>query len=200
MNAGGSPTLNNPPALASQSPSNLGVAHANPRIPSPIPQLAASGGRPPPSLQGQSNELRFGQIGGDSNDTNVRFQHTHTHTHTPKIVLLMNLHSDRSVLCLKARWVRALRRLTFVEIPLNLHMREWDHKECHQVQEEVATQWPAEAEEGSQGSTILRWLTLKRRTFARTPRTDEACPICHIKGGNKALIQGLQALQPAAQP
>lgn len=78
MNAGGSPTLNNPPALASQSPSNLGVAHANPRIPSPIPQLAASGGRPPPSLQGQSNELRFGQIGGDSNDTNVRFQHTHT--------------------------------------------------------------------------------------------------------------------------
>jgi translation initiation factor 4G len=82
MNAGGSPALNNPPALASQSPSNLGVAHANPRIvspqnsPSPIPQLAASGGRPPSGLQGQNNEVRFGQMGVDSNDTNVRFQHT----------------------------------------------------------------------------------------------------------------------------
>jgi hypothetical protein len=112
----------------------------------------------------------------------------------------MNLHSDRSVLCLKAQWDRALSPLTFVEIPLNLHMRGWDRKECHQAREEVATQWPAEAEEGTQGSTILRWLTLKHRTFARTPRTDEACRTCHIKGGNKALIQGLQALPPAVQP
>src|SRR4051812_17674097 len=111
----------------------------------------------------------------------------------------MNLHSDRSVLCLKARWDRALNPLTFVEIPLNLHMREWDRKECHRVQEEVATQWPAEAE-GTQGSTILRWLTLKRRTFGRTPRTDEACRTCHIRGGNKALTQGLQTLQLAVQP
>jgi translation initiation factor 4G len=80
MNVGGSPALNNPPALASQSPSNLGVAPANPRIispqnsPSPIPQPAASGGKPPPSLQGQSNEVRFGQIGGDANDANVCLQ------------------------------------------------------------------------------------------------------------------------------
>jgi translation initiation factor 4G len=77
MNAGTSPALNNPPALASQSPSNLGVVHANPRVispqNSPTPILAASGGRPPSSLQGPNNELRFGQIGGDSNDTNVRF-------------------------------------------------------------------------------------------------------------------------------
>jgi hypothetical protein len=111
----------------------------------------------------------------------------------------MNLHSDLSALCLKARWDRALSPLTFVEIPLNLHMMEWDRKECPQVQEEVATQWPAEAE-GIQGSTILRWLILKRRTIARTPRTDEACRTCHIKGGNKALIQGLPTLQPAVLP
>lgn len=75
--AGGSPALNNPPALASQSPSSLGIAPANPRVvspqksPSPIPQPAASGGRLPSNLQGQSNELRFGQLGGDPTDANV---------------------------------------------------------------------------------------------------------------------------------
>jgi translation initiation factor 4G len=80
MNVSGSPAQNNQPPLASQSPSTLGVAPPNPRInspqssPSPIPQPAASGGRPPSSLQGQSNELRFGQIGGDPNDANVCFQ------------------------------------------------------------------------------------------------------------------------------
>lgn len=77
MNAGGSPALNNPPALASQSTSNLGVASLNPRLtspqtsPSPIPQPAISGGRPPSSLQGQGNGVSFGQISGESNDANV---------------------------------------------------------------------------------------------------------------------------------
>src|SRR3954468_25062303 len=123
---------------------------------------------------------------------------TYVFQHTPVSCLLMNRHSDRSVLCLKVRWARALSPPTFVEIPLNLHMREWGRKECHQVQEEVAIQWPAEAE-GTQGSTILRWLTLKHRIFAQTLPTDEACRTCHIKGGNKALSKGLQTLQPAVQ-
>jgi hypothetical protein len=71
---GGSPGQGNA-ILQNQSPSMLGVAPSmNPRIsspqtsPSPIPQPAASGGRPPSSLQGQGNGPIFGSLGGDSND------------------------------------------------------------------------------------------------------------------------------------
>jgi translation initiation factor 4G len=72
---GGSPAPGASPALANSSPGNLGVAASmNPRnsspqaSPSPIPQPAASGGRPPSSLQTQGNSLVFGQSGPESND------------------------------------------------------------------------------------------------------------------------------------
>ena len=76
MNTGSSPA---PAGPANPSPNSLGVtAQMNPRqtspqtSPSPIPQpAAASGGRPPSSLQGQGNGLSFGSIGGDSNDPSV---------------------------------------------------------------------------------------------------------------------------------
>ena len=196
MNAGGSPAQNNPPPLASQSPSNLGVAPPNPRIvspqnsPSPIPQPAASGGRPPSSLQGQGNELRFGQIGGDPNDANVCVLNDPVNP-----CLLTALYSGPSVLCLKARWVPALSHLTFAEIPPNRHMKGWDLKECHQGREEVVMRWQAEGER-TQGSLILRWLTRNHRTTA-DPKTDEACRTCNTREDRKVPIQAPQILQLA---
>lgn len=73
----GSPAPSNIALLANQPQSSLGVT-PNPRIaspqnsPSPIPQPAASGGRPPSGLQGPSNAVNFGQFSGDANDPNVR--------------------------------------------------------------------------------------------------------------------------------
>jgi translation initiation factor 4G len=56
----------------SSQTSSLATPQANPRTttpthsPSPIPQPPASGGRPPSSLQNQSNGMQFGSMGGDS--------------------------------------------------------------------------------------------------------------------------------------
>ncbi|KAJ9302077.1 hypothetical protein DTO271G3_943 [Paecilomyces variotii] len=73
-----SPNMGNPAALANQSPGNLGVASSmNPRItspqtsPSPIPQPASSGGRPPSTYQSQGNPMNFGSF-GESGDANMR--------------------------------------------------------------------------------------------------------------------------------
>ncbi|KAL1862109.1 hypothetical protein Plec18170_000933 [Paecilomyces lecythidis] len=73
-----SPSMGNPAALANQSPGNLGVAPSmNPRItspqtsPSPIPQPASSGGRPPSTYQSQGNPVNFGSF-GESGDANMR--------------------------------------------------------------------------------------------------------------------------------
>ena len=74
--ASGSPAPGSAPVLANQSSSNLGVGSMPPRVPSPqtspspIPQPAISGGRPPSSLQGQN--VVFGQP--EANDPNVGFQ------------------------------------------------------------------------------------------------------------------------------
>lgn len=73
INAGGSPGVaNSIPQINPPTSSSLAVAApTNPRItspqtsPSPIPQPAASGGRPPSSLQGQGNGLSFGSLGGE---------------------------------------------------------------------------------------------------------------------------------------
>ncbi|KAJ5172501.1 hypothetical protein N7492_005094 [Penicillium capsulatum] len=72
-----SPNMGNPAVLSSnQSQSGLGAPSTNPRVtspqtsPSPIPQPASSGGRPPPSTyQGQGNVPNFGSFGeaGDNN-------------------------------------------------------------------------------------------------------------------------------------
>ena len=77
--AGGSPATANATPLQNQPSNSLAVnTPTNPRItspstsPSPIPQPPASGGRPPSSLQGQSNGLNFGGFGGD--ETNVSGQ------------------------------------------------------------------------------------------------------------------------------
>ena len=77
INTGGSPAQSNSATLANHPSSTLGVAsQTNPRVsspqtsPSPIPQPAASGGRPPSSLQPQGNGLSFG-FGGESGDPNV---------------------------------------------------------------------------------------------------------------------------------
>lgn len=76
-----SPSMGNPAALANQQPqAGLGVAQpVNPRVtspqtsPSPIPQPASSGGRPPPSsYQSQGNVPNFGSF-GDAGDANVSF-------------------------------------------------------------------------------------------------------------------------------
>jgi translation initiation factor 4G len=79
-NVAGSPASGASPAMANSSPANLGISGAvNPRMispqasPSPIPQPAISGGRPPSSLQNQGNGLIFGQSGPDS-DPNVSSQ------------------------------------------------------------------------------------------------------------------------------
>jgi translation initiation factor 4G len=74
-----SPNMGNPAVLANnQSQSGLGAPSANPRVtspqtsPSPIPQPASSGGRPPSTYQGQGNVPNFGSF-GESGDNNVRY-------------------------------------------------------------------------------------------------------------------------------
>ncbi|PYH43173.1 putative eukaryotic translation initiation factor subunit eIF-4F [Aspergillus saccharolyticus JOP 1030-1] len=70
-----SPSMGNPASLATQPQSGLGVTPpVNPRVtspqtsPSPIPQPASSGGRPPPSTyQAQGNVPNFGSF-GDAGD------------------------------------------------------------------------------------------------------------------------------------
>ncbi|KAI4199330.1 MAG: hypothetical protein LQ348_001902 [Seirophora lacunosa] len=76
LNKDGSPALANVVPQPSQSSNSLAVnPPQNPRItspaasPSPIPQPAASGGRPPSSFQGQTNSMSFGSlhVGDDPN-------------------------------------------------------------------------------------------------------------------------------------
>ena len=70
-----SPNMGNPAVLANQPQSGLGVTPpVNPRVtspqtsPSPIPQPASSGGRPPPSsYQTQGNVPNFGSFGEGDN-------------------------------------------------------------------------------------------------------------------------------------
>jgi len=80
---GGSPAVaNSVPQLPQAMSSSLAVAApTNPRItspqtsPSPIPQPAASGGRPPSSLQGQGNGLSFGSLGGEDGNVSSTSDH-----------------------------------------------------------------------------------------------------------------------------
>lgn len=73
-----SPNMGDPAVLNSnQSQPGLGAPSMNPRVtspqtsPSPIPQPASSGGRPPPSTyQGQGNVPNFGSF-GEAGDNNV---------------------------------------------------------------------------------------------------------------------------------
>lgn len=70
-----SPAMGSPAVPVSQPQGNLGVAPpTNPRItspstsPSPIPQPASSGGRPPSTYQNQGNAPNFGSFGDASGD------------------------------------------------------------------------------------------------------------------------------------
>ena len=84
----GSISAANSPAITNTVPyhahsNSLSNPAANPRItspansPSPIPQPVASGGKPPPGLQGQGNGLNFGSMGGDAGEVNVCIQACH---------------------------------------------------------------------------------------------------------------------------
>lgn len=78
MNSAASPAIVNSVPHQSQTAS-LSASFANPRItspansPSPIPQPAASGGKPPIGFQAQRNGLNFGSMGGEGVDMNVGF-------------------------------------------------------------------------------------------------------------------------------
>lgn len=80
MNAQGSPMPQASAPQHSQS-SSLGAPPSNPRVispthsPSPIPQPAASGGRPPSSLQAQNNGMTFGSMGGEGDQVSSRCTH-----------------------------------------------------------------------------------------------------------------------------
>lgn len=81
IDTGASPVVNHSIPQQHQSANTLAVSvSSNPRItspqtsPSPIPQPAASGGKPPSSLHGQGNGLSFGSLGGE--DASVS---THLH-------------------------------------------------------------------------------------------------------------------------
>lgn len=73
-----SPAMGSPAIPASQPHTNLNVAPVNPRVtspsssPSPIPQPASSGGRPPSTYQAPGNAPNFGSFGDASGDA-VRF-------------------------------------------------------------------------------------------------------------------------------
>lgn len=73
-----SPNMGNPAVLASsQAQSGLGAPATNPRVtspqtsPSPIPQPASSGGRPPSTYQAQGNVPNFGSFGENAGDNSV---------------------------------------------------------------------------------------------------------------------------------
>lgn len=82
MNAGGSPATSHSVPMSNQSSNSLAVSPMNPRItspqtsPSPIPQPPASGGKPPSSLQGQSNGLSFGSLGGEDPSVSCKIYRT----------------------------------------------------------------------------------------------------------------------------
>ena len=90
-----SPNMGNPAVLSSnQSQSGLGAPSMNPRVtspqtsPSPIPQPASSGGRPPPSTyQTQGNVPNFGSF-GDAGDTNVSTFSHHAHVSMDQLCIL----------------------------------------------------------------------------------------------------------------
>jgi translation initiation factor 4G len=70
---GGSPAaVHSVPQQTLNTPNMANTIPPNPRVnspqtsPSPIPQPAASGGRPPSGLQGQGNNVVFGSLGGDT--------------------------------------------------------------------------------------------------------------------------------------
>ena len=79
LDAAGSPAASySVPQSSHQSSSSLSVgAPQNPRVtspqtsPSPIPQPAASGGRPPTGLQAHPNAMNFGSWGAESTETHV---------------------------------------------------------------------------------------------------------------------------------
>lgn len=79
MNAGGPPASATIPL--SQSSMSLSTPASNPRItspatsPSPIPQPASSGGRPPSALPVQGNALSFGSLTGGDNDAMRGMRH-----------------------------------------------------------------------------------------------------------------------------
>ncbi|KAI2787477.1 hypothetical protein POX_f07842 [Penicillium oxalicum] len=73
-----SPNMGNPAVLASsQAQSGLGAPATNPRVtspqtsPSPIPQPASSGGRPPSTYQAQGNVPNFGSFGENAGDNSA---------------------------------------------------------------------------------------------------------------------------------
>ena len=77
FNTGGSPASTHAvPQSSHLTPSVPMATPHNPRVsspqtsPSPIPQPAASGGRPPSGSQG-ANAMTFGSLGGDSGEANV---------------------------------------------------------------------------------------------------------------------------------
>ncbi|RAL11750.1 putative eukaryotic translation initiation factor subunit eIF-4F [Aspergillus homomorphus CBS 101889] len=96
-----SPSMGNPASLATQPQSGLGVTPpVNPRVtspqtsPSPIPQPASSGGRPPPSTyQAQGNVPNFGSFGdaGDNAPLGPGPQSTHLRRESSQ-----STHSDMS--------------------------------------------------------------------------------------------------------
>ncbi|CAD0098375.1 unnamed protein product, partial [Aureobasidium mustum] len=74
------------PAIASSVPvqqTTPNLAAANPNIispshsPSPIPQPAASGGKPPANLPGQSNAPNFGSFGAENGEVSLDSIHSH---------------------------------------------------------------------------------------------------------------------------
>ena len=77
FNPDGSPAMANATPQINQPANSLAVNAPNPRItspmssPSPIPQPAASGGRPPSAFQGQGNNVNFGTINGDDPNVSV---------------------------------------------------------------------------------------------------------------------------------
>lgn len=105
-NAQSSPNMGNPAVLASnQSQSGLGAPSMNPRVtspqtsPSPIPQPANSGGRPPSTYQAQGNVPNFGSFGetGDNNVSETVF----FHYATPVFFVFLHMVSIKARLLVK---------------------------------------------------------------------------------------------------
>jgi translation initiation factor 4G len=99
----------------------IAIPGNNPRVaspaqsPSPIPQPAASGGRPPSGLTQQGNSVTFGSLGGDGD---VSF--TNPLYFILRVLIYCSVTCDKP-LETKALWLRATSLHTFVENPHNLH-------------------------------------------------------------------------------
>ena len=156
FNPDGSPAMAKAIPQPSQAMNSLAVIPPqDPRIispvpsPSPIPQPAASGGRPPSSLQGQTNGMSFGSL-PIGEDPLVSRSDCNT-------ILIPNFGSSikRDQMCLRLHWALDRNLATFVGNLLNLPTATMEILGWALLLTEVGIHRKVAAEEGATTANML---------------------------------------------